>query len=748
VPPVRLVGLCVMVGFVVSILAAASAAAHGTVAAWGYNHSGQLGDGTTANSDVPVAAALASGVAVTAVSSGELHSLALLSDGTVMAWGAGDVYGSSLEDSDVPVAVSGLSGVTAISTGASHSLALLENGTVMAWGTNDYGDLGDGTTKASTVPVAVRLPAGVTATAVSAGEYDSLALLSNGTVMAWGYNFSGQLGDGTTKTSDVPVAVHLAPGVTVSAISAGWEENLALLSNGTLMAWGNNSFGLLGDGTREGPEKCGQEGCSRVPVAVSGLSGITAISTSLDVSMALLEDGTVRAWGSNYDGQLGDGTTEASYLPVAVSGLGGVTAISTSLDVSLAVLEDGTVMAWGYNGYGGLGDATTTGPENCGGFYCSRMAVAVSELSGVTAISAGPDHNLAIGAPPPSITTAGLPEGQLGTGYSQTLAAIGGATPYTWSLLAGSLPAGLRLDAESGAILGTPTVAGTSSFTVEASDSSTPTPRTATANLSISIGPGGEQAAEYGQCVPERHGDYTGPDCLTKSARAKKGHFEWKPGPAPACVAQKRGKYSESNCETLDEKQGKPKGSFEREPGAGYTSKAGTVTLETPGLGAGKVVCAASTGAGEITGVKTGVETITFTGCETSGKKCTSEGPNSTPSGITGVIVTNLLQTRLVGPVAGQVRTELTSSEHEPYMVEFGCEGPLFRTIGSLGGVQTGDVNLPSLTSTTTFAIGEGEQALYTELSETGGALWMGPDPSSEVAVAANTAAEKTEIRT
>ncbi len=750
----RILRHCLAIACVLSMVAP-SAAAHGAVAAWGINSSGQLGNGTTTDSDVPVATSEPPGVTASAIAAGELHSLALLSNGTVLAWGGNDdgqLGDGTTEPSYVPVAVRGLAGVTAVSTSASHSLAVLENGSVMAWGANYYGDLGDGNTNNSDIPVAVDLstPHGVSVTAVSAGEYDSLALLSNGTVMAWGYNYSGQLGDGTTNTSYVPVAVSLPTGVTVTAVSAGWEENLALLSNRTIMAWGNNSFGLLGDGTRAGPEKCGDEGCSRTPVAVSGLTGVTAVSTSIDVSMALLENGTVMAWGSNYDGQLGDGTTEASYSPVAVSGLSGVTAISASLDVSLALIENGTVMAWGYNGYGGLGDATTTGPEQCDGFYCSRTAVAVSELSAVTAIAAGSDHSLAIGAQLLRVDTSELPPARVDSGYAPALAAIGGTAPYTWSLTAGSLPAGLRLNGESGAIVGTPTAPGTSSLTVEVTDSSSPTARTARTNLSITVLPAEEAQAEYGQCVPHKKGYYTEGNCQTVAARAgspdHRGDYEWAPGPAASCVAKKRGFYSESECRTLDEKNGKPKGTYEKEPGPGYTSTTGVVALRTPGLG-DEVVCAASTGAGEITGVRTGVETITFEGCTLDGKPCTSEGTNGNPSGAPGTIISNRLGTRLVGPLSGQVWTELVSSEHEPYSSEFGCEGPLFRTIGSLSGVQTEDVDASSLTSTTSFASGEGEQALYTERSETAGASWVGPDATSETAVARNTAGEKIEIK-
>ena len=127
--------------------------------------------------------------------------------------------------------------------------------------------------------------------------------------MAWGENGLGQLGDGTITNSDEPVAVSGLSEVT--AIAAGFADNLALLSNGTVMAWGNNQHGQLGDGTTDGVQ-------TTYPVAVSGLSEVTAIAASGDHSLALLRNGTVMAWGQNGNGQLGDGTTTASDEPVAV----------------------------------------------------------------------------------------------------------------------------------------------------------------------------------------------------------------------------------------------------------------------------------------------------------------------------------------------------------------------------------------------------------------------------------------------
>jgi hypothetical protein len=259
---------------------------------------------------------------------------------------------------------------------------------------------------------------------------------------------------------------------------------------------------------------------------------------------------------------------------------------------------------------------------------------------------------------------------------------------------------------------------------------------------------GSAGAPEYGQCVAQKDGNYTESNCVgvaeKKGQPDHKGRYEWVPGPAAACVAHAKGDYTDSSCTTKAAKA--KKGAYEKEPGPGFTSTTEAVTLETTSLGHA-VTCTAGSGQGEVTSTSTGVERITFTGCETSGKKCASEGADGTPSGKAGVIVTNLLDTRLLGPVSGQVWTQLASAEHKPYVAEFGCEGKLFRTSGSIAGIQEGNIDTSSQVGTTTFALESGEQALYTALSENAGKSWVGPGPSNVVAVIDNTAASATEIR-
>jgi alpha-tubulin suppressor-like RCC1 family protein len=345
---------------------------------------------------------------------------ATASPGEALAWGnnsAGQLGNGTTgyrNDSAVPVSVVGISGVAAVAGGGLHSMALVSNGTVMGWGGNAFGQLGDGTRTSSAVPVLVRKMS--EATAIAAGAWHSLALLRSQTVMAWGENEFGQLGDGVKGSGTgrkEPVPVTGLSGV--KSISAEGQDSLALLSNGTVMGWGNNETGQLGTGT--------SASSSALPVRIQGLSGAVAISAGRGYNIALLSNGTVMSWGRNGRGQLGNGTTIESATPVAVRGLSGVIAVSAGASHSLALLGNGTVMAWGGNSFGQLGTGNTSGPETCAQAPCSRKPVAVSKLAGVTAVSAGYGFSLArlsIG----SVTSWGRNNyGQLGNGTTSNTSA-------------------------------------------------------------------------------------------------------------------------------------------------------------------------------------------------------------------------------------------------------------------------------------------------------------------------------------
>jgi alpha-tubulin suppressor-like RCC1 family protein len=301
-----------------------------------------------------------------------------------------------------PVPLGYLSGSSALSSGNSFTLALRADGSVSTWGYNGSGQLGIGTHNGpglcgfgedacSQTPVAVSGLSGVVA--VAAGGAHGLALLNNGTVMAWGNNSRGELGLGTVGgTHDSPVAV---PGLSgVKAIAAGDTQSFAVLQDGTVMAWGWNNSGALGVGSTE-LEACGSEKkCLTKPTAVGGLAGVKAVAVGEYHGLALLEDGTVKAWGNNGAGQLGDGTTTSRNSPVAVNGLTEVAAVAAGQANSMALLADGTVMDWGTNNGGRLGIGTETGPETCGQFPCSTAPVAVGGSAPATAIAAGSEFSL------------------------------------------------------------------------------------------------------------------------------------------------------------------------------------------------------------------------------------------------------------------------------------------------------------------------------------------------------------------
>jgi alpha-tubulin suppressor-like RCC1 family protein len=252
---------------------------------------------------------------------------------------------------NTPVQVIDLTNVKTISAGELHTVALKYDDTVWAWGSNYYGQLGNGTRTSSRLPVQISGLTGVKE--ISAGAFNTVALKYDGTVWAWGLNSSGQLGDGTTTDRTIPGQVGVSGSflTDVIAISAGFVSHaVALKSDGTVWAWGSNSYGQLGDGTTMN---------RMIPVQVSGLTGVKEISAGDSHTVAIKNDGTVWAWGLNSSGQLGDGTDINRNAPVPIFGFpvdGKV--ISAGDWHTVALGNDGTVWAWGLNFSGQLGDGT------------------------------------------------------------------------------------------------------------------------------------------------------------------------------------------------------------------------------------------------------------------------------------------------------------------------------------------------------------------------------------------------------
>jgi alpha-tubulin suppressor-like RCC1 family protein len=331
-------------------------------------------------------ARLTAGDARASITAGNEHSCALTQDGAARCWGGnyygqvGDGTSGTGTDRTVPVGVQGLSsGVAAIAAGSIHTCALTEAGAVRCWGENGGGQLGDGTTTNRSTPVAVSgLSSGVAA--VGAGGVHTCALTVAGAVRCWGVNSDGQLGDGSTVGKTTPVAVSsLSAGIV--AIAVGQAHTCALTKAGAVRCWGANYDGQLGDGTTNN---------RATPVAVSGLSsGVVAIMSGGHHTCAVTEAGAVWCWGKNQYGQLGDGTNNDRTTPVAVGALSaGVVAVTGGQSHTCALTEAGAVRCWGRNLYGALGNGSTVN---------SATPVEVSGLSsGVAAIAAGGFHACAL----------------------------------------------------------------------------------------------------------------------------------------------------------------------------------------------------------------------------------------------------------------------------------------------------------------------------------------------------------------
>ena len=338
----------------------------GKVVCWGRDDHGELGNGATASSSVPVEVSVLT--KTTAISAGGGyyryygdHSCALIPSGTIECWGYnddGELGNGTQADSNTPVTVSGIANATQVAAGDFGTCALLTDGTVDCWGYNSSGELGDGSMQhghaasdgfdVSPIPVQVT---GITnATQLSSGAGHVCALLSGGSVSCWGDNSYGEVGDGTTENRSAPVQVDgITNAIQVSA--GGWSHSCVLLSGGTVECWGYNNHGELGNGTTTE---------SDTPVLVSSITNATEISAGAYQTCALLSNGKVECWGRNDHGQLGNGTTADSSTPVEVRDIKNATQISSGGGHTCAVLSSGKVECWGYNNNGQLGDGTTT----------------------------------------------------------------------------------------------------------------------------------------------------------------------------------------------------------------------------------------------------------------------------------------------------------------------------------------------------------------------------------------------------
>jgi len=342
--------------------------ADGTLAGFGLNHSGQLGDGTAVDRVIPTASVDASNL-WTNLSAGDFHTLALRSDGSVWGWGLnqnGQIGDKTVVDKMAPTQIGTDKKWNVVSAGKAHSVGVKSDGTLWVWGRNFDGQLGDVTGVDKTAPIQVLMaPAAAgsatAATAVAAdkiwmgagaGSNFTVGVKTDGTVYAWGSNERGQLGNGTSAAPAIATNVPtLVAGLKALAISVGNLHVLAIRPDGALFSWGANELGQLGNGKSTD---------GKLPVQVGTETDWKMVSAGGFHSLAVKIDGSLWSWGSNINGQLGVGTTTESFEPKQIGLSRDWVAVFAGKYHSFALKSDGTLWGWGRNYEGQQGNGTMT----------------------------------------------------------------------------------------------------------------------------------------------------------------------------------------------------------------------------------------------------------------------------------------------------------------------------------------------------------------------------------------------------
>ncbi|WP_300564979.1 T9SS type A sorting domain-containing protein [Flavobacterium sp.] len=323
---------------------------NGTLWAWGSNASGQLGDGTTTNVALPIQ--IGTETDWRYVFSGFSSSFAIKTNGTLWVWGSntnGRLGTGNTTNLSVPTQVGTDTNWLYIDS-KSHTVGVKTDGTLWTWGYNSLGQLGDGTNTNQYAPILI----GSGWSSVTVGANSTNGIKSNGTLWAWGQNNYGQYGNNTTAESRIPIQIGTA--TDWSKIASGNNPHiLATKTNGTLWAWGRNSGGQMGNGTNID---------SKIPVQIGSNTNWSVIAAGQSHSIGIQTNGTLWGWGVNGFGSVGDNTTTSRNAPVQIGIETDWSFSSFTGSTSFALKTDGRLLAWGSNSYGEIGDGTTGSANN------------------------------------------------------------------------------------------------------------------------------------------------------------------------------------------------------------------------------------------------------------------------------------------------------------------------------------------------------------------------------------------------
>ncbi|MDP9074786.1 MAG: hypothetical protein M3N98_11545, partial [Actinomycetota bacterium] len=408
----------------------------GTLWAWGLNANGQVGDGTTTDRHAPVE--IGGDTHWQSVAAGGSHTVAIKSDGTLWAWGYnfnGQLGDGTAADRHAPVQIGTDSRWKSVAAGYRHTVAIKTDGTLWAWGLNANGQVGDGSTTDRHAPV--QIGTDTHWQSVSAGLGHTVAIKTGGTLWSWGLNANGQLGNGTINESHSPGMIGL---VTDSwqSVAAGSSHTVAIKSGGTLWSWGYNFYGQLGDGTTVD---------QHAPEQITSDNRWGSLAAGFGHSVAVKTNGMLYAWGYNFSGQLGDGTVADRHVPKRIGAdthwgtqPGGLAA---GYGHTVSVKPDHTLWVWGRNANGQLGDRTSTTKRNPE--LITTMPHTVTGTNGsvtgtatltVTAAPAGPMARLVL-SPATATVVGGTPQAYTAEGFDAAGHDLGDRTSNTTFTIAG-----------------------------------------------------------------------------------------------------------------------------------------------------------------------------------------------------------------------------------------------------------------------------------------------------------------------
>ncbi|MGB0312916.1 MAG: putative Ig domain-containing protein, partial [Poseidonia sp.] len=450
----------------------------GVLKCWGRNNHGQVGNGPGGDEDTPTTINVGSGRTTTSVYLGYHHTCAILDDQSVKCWGRnqdGELgVGSTTSSFNSPQSINSLGTnrhAVSLALGQGFTCALLDDGSIKCWGQDNFGQRGDGGGYGSDIrsppSSAISLPTGRTATQISAGEFHVCALLDDASVVCWGKNTEGQLGDGTTSHRTSPVATSsFGSGHTVSYVSAGYDHVCALLTDGGVRCWGSNNNGQLGDGTTT-------DRSSPPSTDVNLGSGYTAIGISSGGghTCAMLNDGDMKCWGARGSGQLGDDSNFASSdqtTPVFVHGtrVWQEGQFLTSPDVSGATCGISPALPTGMSLTSGTCAITGTPTVTAvNATYTVWANISGQSFSGQVWLEVGLNTPILSYSPTSYTYTKD-------SAISPVIPTNTGGEISTWELEGGLLPAGLNFGTSNGTFWGTPTaIVSASTYTVWANNS-------------------------------------------------------------------------------------------------------------------------------------------------------------------------------------------------------------------------------------------------------------------------------------